>query len=346
MKYGVIPTSIGERIALWAGKIPVPLLDALFSLMKARSLMAGVSLGIFETLRNEPLTAAEVAARNQLDVECTELLLRALVGIDYLGQQENRYTLSPLSRDTMIAGAKNELWGYLQWNYTQWEMVARLEDLIRTGRGIDFHRTMSDPQKWADYQRAMLEVARFEAPVVADNIPVKPGAGRLLDLAGAHGLIGAAICRRHPPMKSDVLDLPEAIETARALAQAEKIDDVVSHRAGDLLTDEYGKDYDVVLLSNILHHFQEDANLEILRRSRNALAPQGTIAIWEIETSNLKEKASESDAAALFFRLTSNARCYHGGDYAQWLEQAGFTQIEAIRPMLAPGNVLVAARRE
>ena len=298
MKYGVIPTNLGERIALWAGKVPVPLLDALFSLMKARCLMAGVSLGIFEALReDEPRTAVEVATQNQLDVECTELLLRALVGIDYLEQYEDRYALSPLSRDTMIAGAKTELWGYLQWNYTQWEMVEQLEDLVRTGQGIDFHQTMTDSQKWADYQRAMLEVARFEAPVVANNVPVKPGARRLLDLAGAHGLIGATVCRQHPPMTSEVLDLPDAIEHAKALAQTEQIDDVVSYRAGDLMTDEYGTDYDVVLLCNILHHFQEDANLEVLRRAHQALVSEGTVAIWEIETSDRTANAGESDAA-------------------------------------------------
>src|SRR5262245_35938648 len=121
MKYGVIPTSVGERIALWTGKIPVPLLDAVFPLMKARCLMAGVSLGIFESLRNGPLTAAQIATRNNLDAESTELLLRALVSIDYMEQQRDRYSLSPLSRDTMIVGAKSELCGYLQWNYAQWE---------------------------------------------------------------------------------------------------------------------------------------------------------------------------------------------------------------------------------
>ena len=80
----------------------------------------------------------------------------------------------------------------------------------------------------------MLETARFDAPVLARHVPVREGATRLLDLGGSHGLMGATLCRKHPPMRSTVLDLAAAIEHARALAAREGIADVVEHRAGDL----------------------------------------------------------------------------------------------------------------
>jgi 2-polyprenyl-3-methyl-5-hydroxy-6-metoxy-1,4-benzoquinol methylase len=345
MKYGVIPSNMLERLALWMDKVPVPLLDSLFSIMKTRSIMAGVRLGIFEALRDGPLAASDIAARCQLDRECTELLLRLLVGVDYLELHGEQFALNDLSRRTLIAGSEHELIGYVLWNYWQWEMVAGLDDLIRTGRGIDFHETMTDPEAWANYQRAMKEVARFSAPLVADRVPVKAGARHLLDIAGSHGLFGAAICRKHPPMKSTVLDLPAAIEHARELARAEKIDDVVEHRAGDLLADDYGKDNDVVLLSNILHHFNEATNIAILRRALDSLTAAGTVAIWEIEAPEKDATPTSGDGAALFFRLTSNARCYHGSEYERWLQRVGFKEVRASRPALSPGSVLVTGRR-
>jgi O-methyltransferase domain len=345
MKYGVIPSNLLERLALWMGKVPVPMLDALFSILKARSLMAGVRFGIFETLRDKPLTAGEVAASCKLDAECTELLLRVLVIADYLEHQGSHFALSELSRKTMIAGAEHELFGYLMWNYSQWEMVAHLDEMLLTGRGIDFHETLTDADAWANYQRAMMEVARFSAPIVANRVPVKPGARRLLDIAGAHGLFGAALCRKHPPMKSIVLDLPVAIDHARELARAEKIDDVVEHRAGDILVDNYGQDNDVVLVSNILHHFDETTNIGILRRAFDSMTAQGTVAIWEIEAPEKDSKPTHGDGAALYFRLTSNARCYHGSEYSRWLKEIGFRQVRAIRPALSPGSVLVIGRR-
>ena len=345
MKYGAIPSNPLEWLALWMGKVPVPLLDSLFSILKTRAIMAGVSLGVFEALRDGPLAAGEVAAACRLDAECTELLLRLLVGVDYLEQRGQRFALNELSRRTMIAGAEHEMVGYVLWNYWQWDAVARLDEMVRTGRGIDFHETMTDPAAWANYQRAMMEVARFSAPLVADRVPVKAGARRLLDLAGSHGLFGAAICRRHPPMRATVLDLPAAINHARELARAEKIDDVVEHVAGDLLADDYGSDNDVVLLSNILHHFDEGTNLGILRRAFASLTAEGTAAIWEVEAPERDSKATSADGAALFFRLTSNARCYHGSEYVRWMRQAGFTDVRATRPALSPGSVLVTGRK-
>ncbi|HKP14390.1 MAG TPA: methyltransferase, partial [Blastocatellia bacterium] len=342
---GVIPSNLVERLALWMGKVPVPMLDALFSILKARTLMAAVRFGVFEALRDGPLTAMEVAERCRLDAECTELLLRVLVITDYLEYRGGQFVLSELSRKTMIAGAEHELFGYLMWNYSQWEMMGQLEDLLRTGRGIDFHETLTDPEAWADYQRAMMEVARFSAPMVADRVPVKAGARHLLDIAGSHGLFGAAICRKHPPMTSTVLDLPAAIESARELARAEKIDDVVEHRAGDILVADYGKDNDVALLSNILHHFDEETNVQTLRRAFDSLTARGTVAIWEIEAPEKDAKPAHGDGAALYFRLTSTARCYHGSEYSRWLERVGFTDVRATRPALSPGSVLVVGRR-
>lgn len=345
MKYGVIPENLLERLALAAGKVPLPLLDAIYSLMKARSLMAGVRLGLFEALRDGARTAAEVAASRGLDAECTGLLLRMLTFAGYMRQKGDRFSLARLGRQSLIAGSPLELRGYIEWNYTQWDFVAHLEELVQTGRGLDFHETMTDPAQWADYQRGMLELARFDAPILAARVPVRKGARRLLDIAGSHGLLGAAICRRHPPMRSVVLDLPRAVEAARELAREAGVDDVVEHRAGDLHTADFGTDQDVVLLSNILHHFRPDANVAILRRAQACLAPEGTVAIWEIERPDRGAKAGAGDGAALFFRLTSTAACYSGKEYAGWLAEAGFTRVRIERPVLSPGGVLVTGRR-
>jgi ubiquinone/menaquinone biosynthesis C-methylase UbiE len=244
----------------------------------------------------------------------------------------------------MIAGGSMELFGYLQWNYTQWDLIAQLESVVRTGRGVDFHSTMTDADAWRHYQRAMLELARLDAPVVAVRVPVRTGATALLDLAGSHGLIGAAICRRHPPMRSTVVDLPSALAHARELATAEGIADFVEHRADDIMTGDLGPPVDVVLLSNILHHFMPDRIATLLARVRRVLNPGGTVAVWEIEVPAPNTKATYADGVALFFRLSSSARAYHGSEYAAWLRAAGFESAKIVRPITRQGKVLVTAR--
>jgi SAM-dependent methyltransferase len=344
VKYGIIPTNLAEWLALRAGAVPVPVVDALFSLMKARAIMAGVRLGVFEALAGGPRTAADLAAELSLDPECLELLMRTLAASDYLVHRAGRFTLSTLSRATLTTGARMELRGYLEWNYVQWDLIAELERVIQTGRGVDFHETMTDADSWGHYQRGMLELARLDAPLVAGRVPVRAGADRLLDIAGSHGLIGAAICRKHPPMRSTVIDLPQALAHARGLAQREGLADLVTHREGDILTADLGPPVDVVLLSNILHHFLPERNAALLARVRAVLKPGGTVAIWEVEAPRGHGKVTAGDAVALFFRLTSTARAYHGSEYAAWLNEAGFESTRVTRPVARPGSVLVTAR--
>ena len=341
MKYGVIPTNPLERLALALGKIPVPVLDGVFSLLKARAIMAGVRLGIFEAMRDGDRSAAELSRKLGLDEDSLDMLLRALVLVDYLDQRGDRYVLSKVSRKSMVSGGAMELRGFMEWNYTQWDFVAHLEELLRSGRGVDFHESLKDREAWGHYQRAMLELARLDAPVVASRVPVPRGATRLLDVAGSHGLLGAAVCRKHPPLRSTVVDLPQALEHARPLALAEGVGDLVEHRAADLIHDELGSDYDVALLANILHHFLPQETEDVLKKVRRALRGKGTVAIWEIERPRKGSKVKDGDGVALFFRLTSTAGAYHGSEYAEWLRSSGFDAVRIERPLLSPGNVLV-----
>jgi O-methyltransferase domain len=345
MQYGAIPTSLVERIALSSGLVPIPVLDTLVAMLKARAVMAGVSLGIFEGLALESHTSASLAAALKLDADCLDMLLRTLAFCGYLELTGDRFSLSALGRRSMVDGAPRDLTGFVHWNYTQWQFAEHLEALIRTGEGIDFHRTLTDPIAWGHYQKAMLETARFDAPILAKRVPVRKGATRLLDLAGSHGLLGAAICRRHPPMRSSVIDLPAAVAHARELAAREGLGELVEHREGDLTRDDLGSGWDVALLSSILHHFVPSQIVEIVGRVHRAVAEHGTVAIWERERPRRAAAPSEGDGVALFFRLTSTAGAYSGEEYAAWLLHAGFRAIKIVRPRLSPGNVLVHARR-
>jgi SAM-dependent methyltransferase len=176
-------------------------------------------------------------------------------------------------------------------------------------------------------------------------VPVAPQAQRLLDVAGSHGLYGALICRAHPPMRAEVLDLPDAVEQSRELARREGIDDVVTHRAGDVRRGPLGADYDVCFLGNILHHLAADEARDLLGRVRRALRDAGTAAIWELRRPEPDAPPDAfADAWALFFRVTSTGRCYASSEYAGWLEEVGFTDVRVHTIPQVPFQVLVTGR--
>jgi hypothetical protein len=345
MRYGSISENPMEERLLSVPQAPRALFDTFLPLVQARAIMAGLRLGVFEALRENAQTCEELARSLALDTEALELVLRMLTGAGYLVREGDRYVLSDTARETLLADAGTRVTAFVGMHENAWDWLCHTNDVIRSGQGLDMHEQFGDAEDWLTYQSAMLEMARQLGPLVAPLVPVKPGARALLDIAGAHGLFGALICREHPPMRSMVLDLPDAVEQSRRLAQEEGIDDVVTHRSGDALTDDLGEDHDVVFLGNILHHFTPTQIEDLLGRVKSGLTPGGTIAIWELRRPERDDPPDiVGDAFALFFRVTSTARCYTTSEYLDWLDAARFSEVQAQPLPFAPFQLLATGR--
>jgi SAM-dependent methyltransferase len=344
MRYGTIPKGLKERLAIVLGVVPYPMLDVLVAPMQARALIAAERAGIFKALGEQQASTPALAKKLTLDESCLDLVLRLVLSMGYVQRRGPAWSLSRLGRKHFGAGAPRPFGDFVAFGAPQWDWISRLDDVLRTGQGVEIHRSLKAPD-WNLYQRAMAEGARDFAAFVARELPVPVGARLCLDVAGSHGLVGAALCRAHPGLQSIVLERREAIPEARTLAEAAGVADVVSFRECDLLKDEYGEAADVVVLANILHHFSPVVNREILTRARRALKPGGSIGIFDIEAPRPEAPPEAAgDAAALFFRITSNSACFTGDDYIRWLTEAGFSDPRAVRSLRLPSRLLVVAR--
>jgi hypothetical protein len=347
MRYGPIADDAFEEQMIASPRGPVALFDSFVPLVQASALMAGVREGVFQGLRAGPRTATELADTLGVDADTLHLVLRVLTASNYLvpGGQ-GRFELSDLARSTLLADSADRLTAWVAMLHMWWTDFAKMGDVLRTGHGLDHHGALTGPTEWSTYQAAMLENARRMAPLVATMVPVRPGATRLLDIAGSHGLYGALIARAHPPMHSQVLDLPQAVEQAQKLGSAEGLDDVVTYRAGDALVDDLGADYDVVFIGNVLHHFTPQQIGELLARVRRAISATGTVAIWDVRQPDADDAQPDliGDAFALYFRLASTARCYTVGEFTSWLTNAGFTDVQVQSLPVGRSLILVTGR--
>lgn len=343
MRYGTIPKGLKERLAVFLGVVPHPMLDVLVAPVQARALIAASRASVFKALGDKDEDTAGLARRLELDESCLDLVLRLLSSMGYVKRRASVWSLTRLGHKHFGPGAPNPFGDFVAFGAPQWEWIGRLDEVLKTGRGVEIHRTLEGAE-WNLYQRAMAEGARDFAAFVARELPVSPGARVCLDVAGSHGLVGAAVCRAHPGLRCVVLERDEAIPEASRLAKELGIGELVSFRACDLLKDDYGEGADVVILANILHHFSPSVNREILARARRALKPGGSIGIFDIEAppkSSPPEAAG--DAAALFFRITSNSACFSGDDYVAWLGETGFSKARPVRSVLLPSRLLVVA---
>jgi 2-polyprenyl-3-methyl-5-hydroxy-6-metoxy-1,4-benzoquinol methylase len=339
MKLGGIAQNPIERIGKALGLLPEPLLDTHIAMLLARAIMEGTRLGLFEALKDASLPAEGVAARCGCDPRATRKLLDALAGCEYLRWDAGRYSLAPVARKWLLADSPRPIRDKMLWQRGEWGFIEKIGDYVRTGKPLDFHHGMS-PEEWRDYQRGMKATAVTWVPEAARRTPVPKEAKDLLDVGGSHGLLSVALCRRHPGLRSVILDLPAAIEHAAPLLAEEGMGDRVTHRAGDVLAEDLGIEaWDVILVANLVHHFDDATNRALAKRIAKALRPGGVYVIQELYRQGSPKEAGQIGALLdLYFALTSQAGTWSFAEMADWQREAGLKPRKPVKFVTAPGN--------
>ncbi|WP_211243976.1 class I SAM-dependent methyltransferase [Mycobacterium genavense] len=333
----MIPDDPAEWKALASRQLPLPFFDTHFAFGRARAIMAATKLGVFESLRHQAATPAEIADRCGTDTVATQQLLIALAGSDYLTYRDGRYALTPTARTWLLTKSPSSVVDAVLFAFDEWELMAHVEDYVRTGIPLELHQTVTGVQ-WEHYLRAMRALAGLAAHEVAQFLPVHGGATDMIDVGGAHGRYSVALCRRHAQLRSVVLDLPEAVRVAAPLLAAENMGTRVVHLEGDALSHDFGaKTYDVILLSNVAHHFTAAENALLFQRLGRALRPGGVFAV--VEPFRLETGHGASQFAALnelYFGVTSRSGTPTTRETARWQRDAGLQP--AAEPILLSGG--------
>jgi len=119
----------------------------------------------------------------------------------------------------------------------------------------------------------------------------------------------------------------------------------IVHRAGNELTDNLGnEEYDLIFIGNPLHHFDEQTNRDLVKRSARALRPNGYLVIEELHRFQSPREVGELGALSnLYFAATSEAGTWSMEEVTEWQREAGLLPRKPIRLLTAPGAGLQAA---
>jgi SAM-dependent methyltransferase len=347
MKIGAIPQSLVEWIALKLELAPRALVDTHAAMLLARTVVAGAELKLFDALSNAPLTANEVAAECGAASGPMGLLLDALAACGYVRFSDGRFALSRRARRWLLS-TDASIRDKLLLQSIEWRWLESLETFVRTGQPLEFHDTMSAADRDL-YHRGMRALAGVAGREVSRLVPVRRGARQMLDLGGSHGHFAAEICRRHPGLSAEVMDLPEAIDAAAPLLAAERLGERLVHCAGDAATADLGVErYDLVLMSNLAHHLDAGQNKELATRVARALKPGGAFVILDTARAERPGQAGQIPALlGLYFAMQSRpgVRTWTIREMAGWQRSAGLKAHRAKRLRTAPGWVQQSAIR-
>ena len=347
MKIGARPENALEWIAQKLELAPTPIADTHIALTAARAIMAGTSLGIFDAIARGARTADEIASACRTDTRATRSLLDCLVSLGYVRSTSgSRYANTKRVQTWLLTESPRSVRDKLLFEDVEWNLLAQLEDFVRTGKGKDLHASL-DEAGWRLYQNAMRALAANTAPAIARRLPVPRGAKRLLDVGGSHGLHSIALCRRHPELRAEILELPDALRTSSSVLEEEGLGERVRYRAGDALRDDLGSSaFDVVLVFNLVHHFSSEQNESLVRRIAQALRPGGISVIGDMERKTGERDGDVIGATmGLYFALTSTSGTWPLATMRSWQRAAGLVPLPVRRVLEMPGFVLQIGRK-
>ena len=346
MKIKTQPENLLEWVALKANLAPIPLIDTQVAFNAARAIMAAAELGIYEAIGKNSKTADQISSACNTHSAATKHLLDALVGIGYLQWNNGNYTLKQKFHKWLLKESESNLVGKLRFQVLEWEWMAKLEDYVRTGKPLEMHGAMS-PAQWQLYQQGMRDLSINIAKEVAPKISLPRGATTMLDIGGSHGLFSIELCKSHSSLSSTFMELPEAIEAARAIARKYDTTDRINYVAGNALTDDLGKEkYHLVMINNVIHHFTNEQNLVLAKKIAGALRAGGVYAIGEfIRQSKPGEGGVSASTTGLFFSLTSSSGTWSIEEMQTWQKSAGLKNEKPVSPVSLPGWKILIGRK-
>lgn len=349
MKVGAVPENVIERVVLKLNQVPTPFVDTMATFVLARTIMVATKLGVFDELEHAPggVTAGELAKRKGTNPRATAKLLDTLVGAGYLTYSNRRYSLGRVAKKWMPKDSPTSLHDAVILRFIEWEWLTHLEEFVVSGKSLDIHSGMLTKEDWQLYQRGMRALAGVGSGEVIRRTPVPDDPREMLDIGGSHGLYSVLLCKKHPRLRSTILDLPEAIEHAAPILAKEGMGDRVKHKPGNALKDDLGTNqYDIVFTAQLVHHFDEATNRELTKRVARALRPGGVFVIHEaIRPSTPAENGGTGALLDLFFALTSECGTWSYEEMAGWQRDAGLVPKKPIKFMTVPGFGLQAATK-
>jgi len=306
--------------------------------MPSRCVLTALELDIFTAIGNGA-NAEQVGTKIRANARGVGMLLNSLVAIGLLRKSGDDYKNTPESARFFVQGSEDNHRNGLLHIANIWHRWSTLTDAVRRGTRIPIDR--DNTREWTkSFIAGMQRNAKDRAPLVVKAVGVA-GVRRILDLGGGSGAYSIAFAKTFPEVQCEILDLPEVVPLTAEYVSKADVSAQVSLRAGDMLRDDFGSGYDLIMLNAICHMFSEEQNRNIFRRACQALAPNGRLVVQDFILN--PDKTAPQHAALFSLNMlvaTDSGASYGEFEYTRWMKAAGFDDVCRI-DLPGPSDLIV-----
>jgi orsellinic acid C2-O-methyltransferase len=309
-------------------------------------------LGLPELIAGGQKSAQSLADAAHADADAVHRLLRALVTLGLCVEKENgAFELSPDGELLRADGAGSlSAWARMS-GQRIWANWTELGNSVRTGESArkriagvdDFSHLDLDLAKAAVFNAAMVDLTRPVALAAARDLDWS-GVTKAVDVGGGVGELIATVLTHHPEMRAVVFDLEHAVSGARTHLERAGVADRCDVVSGSFF-EAVPPGADAYLLKSVLHNWDDERAVAILRNCAAAMKPGGRIMLFErlvperLTASPCDQEIARSDLNML---VGCDGRERTQSQFDALVRQANLVLGE-VRPLSSGFNALVAA---
>jgi ubiquinone/menaquinone biosynthesis C-methylase UbiE len=305
---------------------------------RTEALKAAIELEVFTAIGEGNTTADAIAKRCQTSERGMRILCDYLTIMEMLTKSENQYALTLDSATFLDKRSPAYLGGAIEFLCSPELLEGHkhvAEAVRKGGTAVENDGTVGPENPvWVKFARGMAPMMSMPAQLMAKL--VDPGAERklkVLDIAAGHGLFGIAFAQNNPQAEIYAVDWKPVLEVAKENAQKAGVAERHHTIEGSAFDVEFGTGYDLVLITNFLHHFDPPTNETLLRKVHAALADGGRAVTLEFVPN--PDRVTPPDSAGFSMMMlvgTPSGDAYTFAELERMFANAGFSR-STIHPL-------------
>lgn len=314
----------------------------------SKALLSAIELELFTVLARGPRDAETLRLQLGLHPRSARDFFDALVALGMLRRTGTRYANTPETALFLDRNKSSYVGGILEMaNARLYRFWGSLTEGLRTGQaqneaktGEDFFGTLyADPQRLEGFLKAMTGLSIGSARSIARKFPWKHYR-TFVDVGCAQGGVAVEIALAQRHLTGMGMDLPVVQPVFEAYAKTRGVDSRLRFVAGDFFKEPLPP-ADVIIMGHILHDWNLDDKMMLLRKAHAALPPKGALIVHEA----LIDDARKKNAFGLLMSLnmlieTHGGFDFTGADCRKWMKEAGFSR-SRVEPLSGPDGMVV-----
>jgi 2-polyprenyl-3-methyl-5-hydroxy-6-metoxy-1,4-benzoquinol methylase len=329
---------------------PEHIFQTLNAHQQTAALKAAIELDLFTAIDEGSRSAQEIAERLKVSERGARILSDYLAILGFLRKEDGRYSLAD-DAARFLSKRSPEYMGTITdflANEQHFRNLARLAEAVRRGgtASKQGNNRVPNDELWVLFARSMASLTAPTAAFIATLVVApQPGPQRVLDIAAGHGMYGIAIAQQNREAQITAVDWPAVLEVAKENAQKAGVADRYSTRPGSAFEAEFGEGFDLVLLTNIFHHFDKETCVQLMRRAHQALKPGGrAVTLDFVPNEDRVSPPTEAAFSLLMLVGTDAGDAYTLSEYQTMFREAGFAQT-VLHPIAGmPQQVLLSEK--